>query len=64
MAVQADIILRNGPIWCGRDDGVVEALAIFQDKVLAAGGDAEIAPLVGPRTRIIDLQRATGDARP
>lgn len=55
MAVQADIILRNGPIWCGRDDGVVEALAIFQDKVLAAGGDAEIAPLVGPRTRIIDL---------
>ena len=55
MAVQADIVLRNGPIWCGRDDGVVEALAIFQDKVLTAGGDAEIAPLVGPKTRIIDL---------
>ncbi|MHB2169905.1 amidohydrolase [Alsobacter sp. R-9] len=55
MAVHADIVLRNGPIWCGRDEGVVEALAIFQDKVLTAGGDAEIAPLVGPETRIIDL---------
>ena len=55
MAVQADIVLRNGPIWCGRNDGVVEALAIFRDKVLAAGSDAEIAPLVGPRTRVVDL---------
>jgi predicted amidohydrolase YtcJ len=55
MAIQADIVLRNGPIWCGRDDGVVEALAIFQDKVLTAGGDAEISALVGPNTRIINL---------
>ena len=36
MAIQADIVLRNGPIWCGREEGVVEALAIFRDKVLAA----------------------------
>lgn len=56
MAIQADIVLRNGPIWCGREDGVVEALAIFRDKVLAAGSDAEIAPLVGPKTRVIDLK--------
>lgn len=55
MAVQADIVLRNGPIWCGREEGVVEALAIFRDKVLAAGSDAEIAPLIGPKTRVIDL---------
>ncbi|WP_293864582.1 amidohydrolase [uncultured Alsobacter sp.] len=55
MAVQADVVLRNGPIWCGRGDGVVEALAIFGDKVLAAGRDAEIAPLIGPRTRVVDL---------
>ncbi|MCU4179224.1 amidohydrolase [Bosea sp. BH3] len=56
MTIQADIVLRNGPIWCGREDGVVEALAIWQDKVLAAGRDAEIAPLVGPKTRVIDLK--------
>jgi len=56
MAIQADIVLRNGPIWCGREEGVVEALAIWQDKVLAAGSDAEIKPLIGPKTRVIDLK--------
>ena len=56
MAIQADIVLRNGPIWCGREEGVVEALAIFRDKVLAAGSDAEIRPLIGPKTRVIDLK--------
>ncbi|WP_306226927.1 amidohydrolase [Bosea beijingensis] len=56
MAFQADIVLRNGPIWCGREEGVVEALAIFRDKVLAAGSDAEIKPLIGPKTRVIDLK--------
>lgn len=56
MAIQADIVLRNGPIWCGREEGVVEALAIWQDKVLAGGSDAEIKPLIGPKTRVIDLK--------
>lgn len=54
--VQADIVLRNGPIWCGREDGVVEALAVWQGKVLAAGSDAEIAALIGPKTKVIDLK--------
>ncbi len=54
-AVHADIVLRNGPIWCGREDGVVEALALWQGRVLAAGREAEIAPLIGPQTRVIDL---------
>jgi predicted amidohydrolase YtcJ len=56
MSVQADIVLRNGPIWCGYEEGTVEALAIWQGRVLAAGRDAEIATLVGPATRVIDLQ--------
>lgn len=55
MTVQADIVLRNGPIWCGREEGVVEALAIWRGKVLAAGRDAEIAPLTGATTKVIDL---------
>lgn len=54
--VQADIVLRNGPIWCGREDGVVEALAVWQGKVLATGSDAEIAGLIGPQTRVVDLK--------
>jgi predicted amidohydrolase YtcJ len=56
MSVQADIVLRNGPIWCGREDGVKQALALWQGKVLAAGQDSEIAPLIGPETRVIDLK--------
>lgn len=55
MSVKADIVLRGGPIWCGRQEGVVEALALWGDKVLAAGKDAEIASLIGPATRVIDL---------
>ncbi len=55
MSVKADIVLRGGPIWCGRQEGVVEALALWGDKVLAAGKDAEIADLIGPSTKVIDL---------
>jgi predicted amidohydrolase YtcJ len=55
MSVKADIVLRGGPIWCGREEGVVEALAIWGDKVLAAGSEAEIAGLTGAQTRIINL---------
>ena len=46
MSVKADIVLRGGPIWCGREEGVVEALALWGDKVLAAGKEAEISELV------------------
>ena len=52
---QADIILHGGPIWIGRAEGSVAALAIFRDRVLAAGSEAEIMALRGPRTRVIDL---------
>lgn len=55
MSVKADIVLRGGPIWCGREEGVVEALAVWGDKVLAAGSEAEIAALTGPETKVIDL---------
>ncbi|PZO03066.1 MAG: amidohydrolase [Hyphomicrobiales bacterium] len=56
MTVQADIVLRNGPIWCGYEEGTVEALALWQGRVLASGRDADIGPLVGPATRVIDLK--------
>ena len=54
-APTADLVLRNGAIWCGRNDGMVEAVAIWQGRVLATGSDAEIAPLIGPSTRVVDL---------
>lgn len=53
--VEADIVLRGGPIWRGRAEGVARALAIWGDRVLASGEEAEIASLIGKRTRIVEL---------
>lgn len=53
--LQADTILHNGTIWCGYEEGVAEALAIWQGKVLAAGSKDEILKLKGCDTRLIDL---------
>ncbi|PVA09135.1 amidohydrolase [Pelagivirga sediminicola] len=53
---RADMILHNGAIWCGHDDGMCEALAVFAGRILATGSDAEILGLRGPDTRVIDLQ--------
>lgn len=55
MLPKADLVLQNGPIWCGREEGVAEALAIWQGRVLAVGRRDEIASLIGPATRVIDL---------
>lgn len=52
----ADLILFNGNIWCGYDDGRCQALAVWQGKVLATGPDADILALKGPQTELVDLQ--------
>ena len=52
----ADLILHNGRIWRGREEGISEAVAIWQGKVLATGSDAEMASLKGPQTKVIDLE--------
>lgn len=52
---QADTVLFNGRIFCGLAEGCVEALAILDGKVLAAGTAAEMADLQGPGTRRVDL---------
>jgi predicted amidohydrolase YtcJ len=53
----AELVLQNGRIATVDDGlGVVEALAIRGDRIVAAGSAAEIAPLVGPQTRVIDLR--------
>lgn len=55
MTAVADLVLRNGTIWRGAGLPVVSALAVFGDRVLAAGDEGDIAPLIGPRTRVVDL---------
>ncbi len=38
---------------------IVQAMAIRDGKILATGSDAEIRPLAGPQTRVIDLKGRT-----
>ena len=55
-ALSADLILKSGKIAGGdRLDRFVAALAARDGKIVALGSDAEVAPLAGPGTRVIDL---------
>lgn len=55
-AIEADLILTNGRIWRGREEGISEALAVWQGKVLATGSSAEVLTLKGVSTQVIDLE--------
>ncbi|TKT74465.1 amidohydrolase [Aquamicrobium sp. LC103] len=55
-SILADLILHNGDIWRGREDGRCQALAVWQGKILATGSDAGILALKGPETEVIDLE--------
>ncbi|MDF1585995.1 amidohydrolase [Marinimicrococcus flavescens] len=52
----AELVLRNGRVWCGLQEGSVEAVAVWAGRVLATGSNAEIEPLIGPATKVIDLE--------
>jgi len=55
--VAADIVLRNGKIaTLNGKQPEATALAVWRERVLFVGRDAEVQPLVGPGTRVIDLQ--------
>ncbi len=52
----ADTVLLHGRIiTVDAHDFIAQALAIRGGRIAAVGSDAEIAPLVGPQTRVIDL---------
>lgn len=62
-----EIIFYNGTIYTGEGlaqdkPRIVEAMAVGGGKVLAAGTNAEIEPLAGPLTRMVDL-KARGASR-
>jgi predicted amidohydrolase YtcJ len=51
----ADFVVRNGRIYTGDPSvGEVSAVAITDGRVMAVGGDAEVANLVGPDTQRVD----------
>ncbi len=55
--VAAALVLTNGRIWTvNRSQPEAEALAVWHGRVLAVGRSASLKRLVGPKTRVIDLQ--------
>jgi predicted amidohydrolase YtcJ len=57
MAVYAEMVLRNGTVWCGRSEGTAQAVALWGGRVLATGSNEDLAPLIGPGTKVVDLRR-------
>lgn len=56
-AAPADLVLRGGKIiTLDKTFGVVQALAVRRDRILAVGTNKEIAQHVGPRTQVLELR--------
>jgi hypothetical protein len=51
-----DLILLNGRVATMAEGGDCTAFAVLDGKFIATGGDAEIAALAGPTTRVLDAQ--------
>jgi predicted amidohydrolase YtcJ len=61
----ADTVLLDGKIWTGEPylpaghkavpSKIAQAVAILNGRFVAVGTDAEIRPLIGPHTKVIDL---------
>ena len=57
VAPPADLVLTNGRIVTVDDQRPeVEAIAISKDRIQALGSAADIKPMIGPATQVIDLQ--------
>ena len=52
----ADIVLRGGTIFRGLAEGFAEAVAIAGDRIVATGRGTDIEGLIGPATRVVELQ--------
>lgn len=53
------LILTGGRVFCGLNEGFVEAVAIASGRILATGTAEAIAELAGPDTRVIELAGRT-----
>src|SRR5205807_2805027 len=54
--VPADVVLVNGKIWTvNKTQPEAQALAIWRNRIIAVGNDNAVKPLIGPKTKVIDL---------
>jgi predicted amidohydrolase YtcJ len=58
--LRSDLIVRGARMYTMDEANPrAEALAVLGDRILAVGTDAELEPLIGPATRVIDGRGAT-----
>jgi predicted amidohydrolase YtcJ len=54
--VAADLVLTGGKVWTGDPkQPEAQAVAVWRDRILKVGSDADVKALVGPNTKVIDL---------
>lgn len=55
-AEPADLVLRGGiVITCDAKNSQAQSIAVAKGRIVAVGSDADVKPLVGPSTKLIDL---------
>jgi predicted amidohydrolase YtcJ len=55
-AFAADLVLVGGKVWTvDRDRPEAEAVAVWRDRIVKVGTEAEVKALVGPKTKVIAL---------
>ena len=57
--IAPDTIWLNGTIVTMEGDQTAQAVAVLDDNIVAVGTDAEVGPLAGSQTRMVDLQGRT-----
>jgi hypothetical protein len=58
--MEADLVLRGGKILTvDKNFSITSALAIRGDRIIAVGEDVAMTPLIGPKTRIVELKGRT-----
>jgi len=55
-APTADLVLRGGRVWAGKGLPAASAIALKDGRVAALGRDADVQPLIGPGTRVVELR--------
>ncbi len=53
---KADVVLRGGRVFVAYGEPVAEAVALWSGKVLAVGSSADMEPLIGPGTKVVELR--------
>ncbi len=52
---KADVVLRGGRVFVAYGAPLAEAVALWSGKVLAIGTSADMEPLIGPATKLVEL---------